>query len=106
MESFNKNWLAILLIVFAFTAIGFLFGWTLKPCHHDFNHFKSSIHDKDVFFEQFDGTEPFQIPLDAADLDSLKDVKVKVWVEKDGDVITCKGDSDAKVIVKKIIVKE
>ncbi|MFH2141220.1 MAG: hypothetical protein ABIJ97_02265 [Bacteroidota bacterium] len=43
MENFNKNWLAILLIVFVFFALGFLFGWTCSSCHGKHEMFKKEM---------------------------------------------------------------
>lgn len=100
MENFNKNWLAIILIVIVFTAIGFLFGH-LAASHH----FMKSRHEmKDMMFFRHGGggcCDEFNIPLDDETLDSLENLDVKVWVEKDGDVMKC--DTVKKVIVKKII---
>jgi hypothetical protein len=97
MENFNKNWLAIILIVLGFTAIGFLLGWTLKPDKQD-----------DVLFFKHGAGMPgccpdaFNIPLDDDDVDSLENVNVEVIVEKDGDVNTDEPTVQKKVIVKKV----
>ena len=97
METFNKNWLAILLIVLAFTAIGFLLGWTLRPpC------------DRNVMFIKKDMQkccDEYDIPLTDDALDSLKDINVEVKVTDNGDVVTEKREGDQKVVVKKVIKK-
>lgn len=102
METFNKNWLAILLIVLVFSSIGFLFGWIMKgsqPCHCN--------KDQMAPFERFiESTEPICIPLDG-EMDSMEDVEVKVFVNQKGDVLKYNTDStQSRTVVRKIIVKD
>jgi hypothetical protein len=95
MESFNKNWLAILLIVIVFTAIGFILGWL---------HGTAMInHQGHCKHKGQDACEQFNLPLCSDDLDSLENVDVKVIVNKNGDVVTNGPDTIKKVIVKKVV---
>lgn len=102
MESFSKNWLAILLIVLVFSSIGFLFGWIIKGSQSC-----SCIQDQMIPFQKFsDDIEPICIPLEG-DMDSIEDVEVKVFVNQKGDVLKYNTDSaQCRTIVRKIIVKD
>jgi len=102
MENFNKNWLAIILIVLVFTSIGFLLGRVTghhpKPFH--------GMHDNMMYFNPNGGPgccEEFEMPC-GGEMDSLKNVDVKVIVNDDGNM-TCCSDSSKKVIIKKVIKK-
>jgi len=86
MENFNKNWLAILLIVLVFTSIGFLLGH-LAASHHQ-NSFNHGMKDKMMFYNH-----------DCSNMESISEEDIKVWVEKEGE----DQDSCKKVIVKKVI---
>ena len=44
MESFNKNWLAVLLIATIFFLLGFLIAKTCKPCAKKCNRKANSCH--------------------------------------------------------------
>lgn len=94
MESFNKNWLAIILIVIVFTAIGFLFG------HMMASHHGNRQMDKMMFLRHSGSGSCCGGEMDDAAMwtDSLRNVDVKVLVNTGNGDDTCK-----KVIVKKII---
>lgn len=94
MENFNKNWLAILLIVIVFTAIGFILGWILKPPMPAPGSCKTNFpgHCGD-----------FNMSMDEMDCDSLENMNVKVIVEKETDIRESAGDSNKTVIIKKVI---
>lgn len=112
MESFNKNWLAILLIVFVFFGMGFIFGWILKPncskhnkmmmkkhmmmnqhgnCYHHMNSCcGGGMMDHDVMMFKDDGC------------DSIENIDVQVWVDDEGNVTKSTENIKTKVIVKKV----
>ncbi len=81
MENFNKNWLAILLIVIVFFTLGFLTGRVTG--HHAGNQgmMKERIfkHKMGGNFEFNDDDENVHIKIDTLKNDGKK---VKVWVEK------------------------
>ena len=89
MESFNKNWLAILLIAIVFSALGFLFGRiTAHP----------PLHDRMMYFNR-----PMGHDLEPGD--SLQvDIEVEPGGPEGGPVIL-RMDSAPKN-VKKVIVRE
>lgn len=100
MESFNKNWLAIILIVIVFTSIGFLFGRICESGHHSCKENKMwRMHEK-----RCNTTEPFTMEFPYECCDSMKNIDVRVMVNENGEVIKeCQGDSiKTKFIVKKI----
>jgi hypothetical protein len=94
MENFNKNWLVIILIVIAFTAIGFLFGHMTATCH------QNKMKDHLMFFRN--GSQGCcsgeNYTEDLMWADSLENIDVKVLVNTGNEKDTCK-----KVIVKKIV---
>jgi hypothetical protein len=98
MENFNKNWLAILLIVIVFWTLGFLMGWTLKPVHHSGIGMGMKMMNKCC-----DDPEMFDIPLCGKGIDSLEEVDVKVIVDGEDVLKSCSDSSHKKVIIKKII---
>ncbi len=88
MESFNKNWLVILLVAIVFGLLGYLLGKTSQNMH-PFPHFDK--HKMMMF----------------SDKGALHDdISVDVDVEKIIDGIDIKGidkDSSKVVVIKKII---
>ena len=99
MESFNKNWLAIILIAIVFAALGFIFGWMMKPDSSCGNNQKPML--EMMKMHGCGSPEMMTLPIDDATADSLENIDVNVTVTKDGDVLK---DADKKVIVKKIVV--
>jgi hypothetical protein len=91
MESLNKNWLAIILIVIVFTSLGFILGWILKP---PFPGEPMPCHPK-----MPGSCQEFNMPCCQGENDSLENVDVKVIVNKEGETV----DSNTKVIVKKVV---
>lgn len=100
MESFNKNWLAIILIAIVFAALGFIFGWIMKPSGMG-NCRQGGPMMEMMKMHSCGSPEMFTMPLDEDAADSLENLDVKVTVTKDGDVLK---DADKKVIVKKIVI--
>lgn len=94
METFNKNWLAIILIVIVFTSIGFLFGHMTATCHHEKmkDHLMFVRHGGQACCGETDPGDEFLWD------DSLQNLDVKVMVNTGNEKDTCK-----KVIVKKIV---
>lgn len=89
MESFNKNWLAILLIAVVFGALGFLFGrMTAHPPRHE-----------RMMFMNEHGSKNFN-PGDSVQID----VEVEDGALEEGTVIL-RMDSSEKA-PKKIIIRE
>jgi hypothetical protein len=88
MESFNKNWLVILLVAIVFGLLGYLLGKTshsIYPFPHFDKHKVMMFGDKDAIHD---------------------DISVDVDVEKIIDGIDFKGidkDSSKVVVIKKII---
>jgi len=101
MKSFNKNWLAIVLIAIVFAALGFIFGWIMKPSGYGSNRQGGPMMEM-MKMHSCGEPEMYNIPLDDDDLDSLEDMDVKVTVTKDGDVLK---EADEKVVVKKVVVR-
>jgi len=99
MESFNKNWLAIILIAIVFAALGFIFGWIMKPDSSCCNNQKPMM--EMMKMHGCGSPEMLTMPIDDATADSLGNIDVDVTVTKDGNVLK---DADKKVIVKKIAV--
>ncbi|HBS87040.1 MAG: hypothetical protein A2W91_02370 [Bacteroidetes bacterium GWF2_38_335] len=114
MENFNKNWLAIMLISFVFLVLGFLLGWVLKPCHGD--KFQKMMH-KEMMMNPHSGggcmggmesccpgggQGMFDMSMCGGDMDSLKNIDVKVTVDDEGNVTKSACCSKSKVIVKKV----
>jgi len=88
MESFNKNWLAIIIIAVVFFLLGFLIGKT------SFHHKCNDEHKMMKWIEKSDC------------MSSDDEYKVDVNIEKildDVDIKSEKGDSNKVVVIKKII---
>lgn len=87
MESFNKNWLAIIIIAVVFFLLGFLLGKT--SFHHRHN----------------DETRMMKF-IEKSDCMSEDEYKVDVNVEKIIDAVDIEGvdkDSSKVVVIKKVI---
>jgi len=102
MKSFNKNWLAIVLIAVVFAALGFIFGWIMKPT--GCGNCKQGGPMMDMMKMHSGGSpEMFTMPLDEDVADSLENIDVKVTVTKEGDVLK---NADEKIVVKRVVVRD
>ena len=88
MESFNKNWLAIIIIAIVFFLLGFLLGKTTSHHGEMYNHKMMK------FIEKSDCI--------SSDDDYTVDVNIEKILE-DVDIKSEKGDSNKVVVIKKII---
>lgn len=95
METLNKNWLLIIIIIIVFFGLGFLFGWVLKPgnngeTEHNSHHDCMSM------------DAPFKMMhfMSEIEEDSTKDIDIDVGVilDKLEDVISDSYDTTKSVV--------